>query len=191
MSESAGDRVVYTIDRDNRICAIGEGWQDAAEQGRAARALAPERVLGMDLGDFVFSDVTLMYYATVFRLCRLRGEPISREYRCDSPTHRRYMRVTMIPRSDGQITLEHETLREEPFRYPVGVRDVTGAAATPTPWLRCSICNRLQRPGGAAWEEPGGVAAERPVDLPVIHAVCPDCQHTDWRSVWPVRPDGP
>jgi hypothetical protein len=191
MSESAGDRVVYTIDQDNRICAIGEGWQAAAEQGRAARALDPERVLGMDLGDFVYSDVTLMYYATVFRLCRLRGEPISREYRCDSPTHRRYMRVTMIPRSDGRIILEHETLREEPFPHRVGVRDITGQETAPAPWLRCSMCNRLQRPGESTWEEPQAVASERAVELPVIHAVCPACQQTDWRAIWPVHPDAP
>jgi hypothetical protein len=186
MSETGHDRVVYTIDAEDRICEIGEGWQRAATIGAAADALAPRRVLGRPVAEFIMSAATVMYYQTVFRLCRLRGEAVSREYRCDSTTHKRFMLVTMTPEPDDRITLEHVTLREEPLRHPVEIHDQEANldhVAAPELWRRCSMCNRLQPGGRGDWLEPDEVAHARPVRLLVIHAVCKECRDVDWRVI--------
>lgn len=91
------DRVEFVVDRNNRICEIGEGWEDAARTGGAEGVLSRDVVLNTPIELCMHDDNTQMFYDAVFKLCRLRNEKMWREYRCDSKTHKRFMRVTLIP----------------------------------------------------------------------------------------------
>ncbi|MGC9457447.1 MAG: hypothetical protein ACP5DC_07955 [Halothiobacillaceae bacterium] len=171
------------IDDQGIITDIGGGWDKAAKEGGAAEKLAVDSVIGKPLAGFIGSDATRMYYNAVFKLARLRGQTLTREYRCDSPTHKRFMEVTVTPRPDGHIEMLHQLLHEEPFAHqllpvPVARSDPRQGTA-----LRCSICNRVRLPGQREWVEPATLVESEDKTLSVIHTVCTDCKHADWFGV--------
>ena len=96
-------KVVYEIDSTNKIISLGEGWNEAAKEGGAQKELGEEEVVGSYLQSHVASDPTKMYYDAVFKLCRIKNEPLEREYRCDSPTHKRFMKMTLYPLENNII----------------------------------------------------------------------------------------
>lgn len=169
------------VDADNIICAVGEGWSAAAEQGNAAETLAQHQVVGKPLAQFIGNDTTRMYYDAVLKLCRLRGEAMSREYRCDSPTHQRFMSVTLTPLEEGKVEMRHTLLREYPFNFALKLACSGADKALPGRGvLRCSLCNRLYDREQELWQEPAQLVREQSLSLTVIHTVCPDCQATRW-----------
>ncbi|MBN2644681.1 MAG: hypothetical protein JXR59_04315, partial [Desulfuromonadaceae bacterium] len=120
--------------------------------------------------------------------CRLRNEPLTRDYRCDSPTHQRYMRVTLYPEGDGSILMKHETLREVPFSHPVVIRDMSRESPAPAQIasarvLRCSMCNRLKLKEAETWSSPETLSEHETKTFHVIHTVCPDCRSTIWKPL--------
>lgn len=158
---------------------------EAAAEGGAAEALAPERVIGQPFERFIGSDTTRMYYAALLKLCRLKAHSISRDYRCDSPTHKRFMRMELHPLPKRRVETWHYLIKAEPFTHPVTPIDHTDPAARigythSTFSLRCSICNRLRLPEQSAWVEPETLSHHGPCHLKVIHTICPDCKATDW-----------
>ncbi|MFW6343049.1 MAG: hypothetical protein ACOC00_08505 [Halothiobacillaceae bacterium] len=171
------------IDDQGVITDIGGGWAQAAEQGGAADALAVDRVIGRPLARFVGSDATRMYYNAVFKLARLRRQSLTREYRCDSPTHKRFMEVTVTPLSDGGIEMLHQLLHEEPFEHAFTPMPVTRPDARLGTAVRCSICNRIRLAGTQEWVEPERLVEQQARTLSVVHSVCPDCKQHDWFGV--------
>lgn len=182
MTEQSTSIVTYVIDKNNIIVEIGGAWREAAQKGNATDSLAIERVIGQPIENYVCSDVTQMYYDAVFKLCRLKQEILVRDYRCDSDHLKRFMRVTLTPFQDGRIELRHETLREEPFSNSVQVHEEKPSAPSVNT-KRCSICNRLNLPDRQSeWLLPESIAQQGPVDLKVIHTVCPDCKAINWTT---------
>lgn len=178
---SAESIIKLVIDKKNKIIAIGGEWDSAAKQGNAVESLAEDKVLGKSIESFLGGDVTQMYYDAVFKLCRLKNETIVREYRCDSPTHRRYMKMVLTPLEDGSIQMTHETLKEIPFENEVTIVDKTlekNFMSVHT--KRCSICNRLLYPNSNKWVSPEELSEEKPLYVKVIHSVCEDCKNINW-----------
>jgi len=186
MSDSSVSAVViYTIDKKNKIIDIGGSWQEAAQQGNADHQLSRENVIGKPIEDFVCSDETQMYYDAIFKLCRLKKQAITRKYRCDSPSHKRYMRVTLKPLKNGSIELYHETLKEDPFENTVTTYELKSAIEPNSGSIslinkRCSMCNRIQPPQEKTWYTPEELSKHDAVKFQVIHTVCIDCRNIDW-----------
>lgn len=166
----------YWLDEDNRIEQVsGPTWDRFAAENRGD-ALLGERVLGRSLMDFIAGDTTRMWVHAVISYARLLGKAVSREYRCDSPDERRYMRMDIEPLGDGRLRVDHWLLRTESVPAPIDFQTATEAERAA--FHRCSICNRVRIRG--FWVEAHPAVFEHlgteDATLPVVYAVCDDCQ---------------
>jgi len=178
------DKVTVSIDKKNVITDVGGAWIKSAATAYSLGALHPKKIIGKPIENFLGGDVTQMYYDALFKICRLKQATITRQYRCDSPTHQRFMQVTLSPEQDNSVAMLHETLKEIPFKNSVTVTDINSEVNhTIKKYLkRCSICNRLLNPMTNKWEFPEEINQDAPVDVFVIHTVCPDCKEKNWIS---------
>lgn len=183
MSETVAPKteVVVVVNRFNKIISLSSNWTEVAAEGGAEQILATDKVIGKDLDSFISSDTTRMYIESCLKLCRLRKQTIFREYRCDSPTHKRFMELQLTPLDDGVVEMKHFLLREEPFDVPIDIQEVS-QYPTKAQYIRCSMCNRLKQTGTDEWVAPESLHMEFRRSLPVIHSVCPDCMNALWQN---------
>ena len=178
--------VAITVDRYDRVLSVSSNWQAVAEEGGVGEALAPVNVIGYELSQFISSDNTRMYIEACLKLCRLKNEVLYRAYRCDSPTHKRFMELQLTPLKEGAVEMKHFLLREEPFDQPIYVKDVTKSvppsAKTGFHYYRCSMCNKLKAPTEVEWILPEVLNLTLPEHIHVIHTVCPVCQQSIWKK---------
>ena len=178
------DRITLSIDKHNIITNVGGAWVKSAMTANSLKMLHPKKIIGKTIEKFLGGDVTQMYYDALFKICRLKQESIIRQYGCDSPTHQRFMQVTLNPEENNSIGMIHETLEEIPFKNRVTVKDVNYEVNKQIKKYvkRCSICNRLLNPTTKQWEFPEEMNQEAPLNVFVIHTVCPKCKKTNWIS---------
>lgn len=179
------DEVAYdlsiTIDKNNVIEAISDGWSRVAKNAGALTLLPKENFIGRSIESFLGSDVTQMYYSALFKLVRLRQRVTEREYRCDSFTHQRTMLMRLIPKENGSIEMQHFTLRESPFKHEVIIKNAPSKEQQTLEYVkRCSICNKLHYPHQTQWMTPEDLSQEHRVDVRVIYTVCPECKNKNW-----------
>jgi hypothetical protein len=173
--------ITLTIDKNNIVTEIGGEWDEAAKAGHAQEALSKDKVIGKEIEHYLGSDTTQMYYDAIFKLCRLKNETIVRDYRCDSPTHERYMRMTIIPLKNNAIEMQHELIKEIPFKNDVNIEDMKNSKHMSYKYAkRCSICNRLLYPDSDVWHFPEELNQEKALNVKVIHTVCPKCKNKNW-----------
>lgn len=165
--------VIYQLNARDEIISVGGDWVRFAEANEAADL--SDGVIGRPLWDFVTGSTTRYVYREL--LARVRaGRTVAFNYRCDSTSLCRFMRMTMVPAVEGCVGFDSETLRTEP-RVPPLHRFMSGTATRPG--LRmCSWCNRVEV--SRSWEDLE-IAVERLGLLalahpPLIsHAMCPPC----------------
>lgn len=94
------DLLTYQIDSADRITSVSGSWDlFAAANDGGTRATD---VVGHSLWDFVVHNTTRQVYRDL--IARVRGgRPVTFSYRCDSPTLRRFMRMTMRPGASGPV----------------------------------------------------------------------------------------
>lgn len=167
------EQTVYWIDSKDRIMQVSASWDDFALQNEGAPCIA-QKVCGSLLWDHISGDTSKMWMETLFKLVRLKKQPIERPYRCDSPNERRHMQMKIIPLEDRVLEVQHNLVRAEPRPYSVHTRTI-GAGRLPR--TRCSICGRIQH--NHHWLEPEAlieVESKRTHTLLVSYAVCGECQ---------------
>jgi hypothetical protein len=178
-SEPVGEQtsaLSYTIDRADTIVAVSGAWDDFARDNDGA-AIVSERIIGQKLDQFIHGDETLMFVRTMIMSARVLQRPVHRPYRCDSPSLKRFMEMTVQPRPEGIVEVIHRELRSEPIacKIPV-VAESPGARA---PFVkRCSVCNRVRAKDVWSEIDEAAQAKRLPADvapLKVIYGVCPDC----------------
>ncbi|WP_044413683.1 hypothetical protein [Thiomicrospira microaerophila] len=178
--------VALVIDQDDVIQSVSSAWEQVADKGGASESLQTEKVIGQPLSQFIRSDATRMYIEACLKVCRLKQQVMSREYRCDSPTHKRFMALQLTPLAEGAVEMRHFLLREEPFDYPVNLEDVTPSEQTteikPYSYVRCSMCNSLKKVGTQDWTLPEHMGRQLMAKTKVIHSVCPVCQNKIWQK---------
>lgn len=172
--------VRYRLDEQDRIVDVGGSWDDFAICN-GAEELVQGAVLGLPLRSFVSGDVTRMFIDTMLLKARVRREPFTVPYRCDSPDCKRFFEMTLTP--DGkQIDFSHRLLREESLPMPRYFA-VASLLDTTAPLLhRCSMCNCLSRNAGECLDQ------DQWPDLTdqtirVIYHVCADCRKRVRRSI--------
>lgn len=178
MVDNEREIVIYTIDKDNRIISIDEGWEDASIIGGAKDSLEKNKIIGHFINDYILDEATQIYYDGIFKSCRLNQEVITNEYRCDSPSHQRFMKTTFTPHKNGNITLFNETLYQVPFQQKLFIEDKTKDIndSSSNIMKRCSICNRLKSHHNLKWIEPKMIVKKENLHLDVVHTVCSDCK---------------
>lgn len=187
----AMDGVAMILDDDLCIAQIGlPNWQtflkDNPPQDPALFDCTPEQVLGRPLTQFIAGEIVRRTYADLFFDVLSSARSFVRiGYRCDAPTLRRDMRLSVRPiTSNGHVRhLLYQSVQigvqERPpiplFGAPILDRDADDILTL------CAICARVAWPIGAPvgareWVEPaeyyrrdGGDVAQ------VSHGFCEDC----------------
>ncbi|MGE0310194.1 MAG: hypothetical protein AB7P21_01045 [Lautropia sp.] len=164
----------YRLDAGDRLQAVSGNWEASARQG-GATTLAGDAVLGRSLWEFV-RDATLRdIYGRLFVIVRSRGEPLSFDYRCDTPTERRLMRMTLTPLGNANIEIANAQVWADP-RPPVRQQNVFRGSAT----VRCcSLCNHFEIEG--QWVDvcdavSAGMLGRVERSIRVAFAVCAPCR---------------
>jgi hypothetical protein len=168
-------QTIYWLDRDNRITKVSSTWDSFAEENEGQGAVSTE-VVGKSIWDFVIGDLTRMWFDMLLKLCRLQNFPVERPYRCDTPSLRRYMSMTIHPEQAGALRVEHTVLSTEERETQVFCE--TAMHNHSALCMRCSICGRVK--AGREWAEadsrkPSGDEPQKHY-LTVAYTVCQDCQ---------------
>jgi hypothetical protein len=166
----------YTIDAADTIVAVSGLWDDFARDNDGESIVA-EKIMGQKLDQFIHGDETLMFVRTMIMSARVLQRPVYRPYRCDSPKLKRFMEMTVQPRSEGSVEVMHRELRCEPIACKIPVAAESSGAHVPFV-KRCSLCNRIRAEGVWSEIDEAAEAKRLPAEvapLKVIYGVCPDC----------------
>jgi hypothetical protein len=184
--------IAYLTDVNGKIMNLGrQNWNAFASANNGEDLLNGESVLGRPVFDCVSGDEVRGCYQRCFdAILGERLEFIRVMSRCDSPTARRQLWITMRPvqgrRRVSGLLVQVVVVSEE-MRPPVDLFDfpALGVAATRQPMLpllsMCSYCQNVRFPPGSDEEEGewmtaedyyrrGGHSAVR-----ISHGLCPDC----------------
>ena len=165
----------YRVDEDDVIVDIGGQWDDFARGNDGAQILKAS-VLGTKLYQHIKGETCRTFVWTMLDAVRKLEKPVVRSYRCDSPTCKRFMTMSVFPEPDSRLLLQHRLDSIQPFERPLKFACAPRTAHTKV--TRCSMCNRLQIDG--AWGEPElmlAKAAKKVTDATlVIYSVCMDCK---------------
>jgi hypothetical protein len=168
----------YELDDELRIVAFDARWSLFAVANETPRLAEAEHVLGRPLLSFIAGDSTAHLYETLFDVVRRTQRPVTLPFRCDSPSLRRYLDLTIEPRPHGLALSSTLSKAEARPREPL----LDAAAARSEEMLRmCSFCKKLKV--AAEWMEvEAAVARLRIFDrarVPAIsHGLCEPCLHT-------------
>jgi hypothetical protein len=175
VSESCTEPIHYRIDAQDRLIEVSGPWNDFACVN-GSTDLEPESVCGRSLWSFIVDETTQAIYRALFAHVREKQETVVFPYRCDSPTLRRFMQMTVTPEAEGGLAFVSETVRVQKrqprlsFAYQHGARPMV---------FRCSFCNAMRVRG--RWADVADAVQEGLVlnhDLPVAvgYGVCASCR---------------
>jgi hypothetical protein len=164
----------YWLDKSDVIVGIDPGWDESARSNDAPD-LESRRIVGRNLLTYIQGDATRMYVRTLIQAARLLRAPVVRNYRCDTPSMRRFMEMRLTVEEGGVLCWEHRLVRAEPMAYRVAFVPAGVPGGAWRPLVRCSVCNRVK--SAAGWSEPDRLPETAAADMPVrvIYGVCPDC----------------
>jgi hypothetical protein len=171
--------VVYEIDATDRIVRVNPAWSASAQAG-AVPGLHESQVVGRSLWDFVGDATTRRLYAAILERVRAGGRPLAFNFRCDTPTQRRLMRMRIAGRDARAVSFEVHLLATQD-RPPVALLEAT--APRHAGLLRmCSWCKRIPLTTGQWVEVEEAMNVLDILDsipLPTItHGICPSCFET-------------
>ena len=189
------DGCAYLTSTDCRVIDCGgTDWERFAAENEGGPAMARERVLGTQIWSFIHGPETQAFYRKCLnRLdCRER-RAVSFTYRCDSPTFRREMRMSIssICRDGGLIGyLFHSQLMAETERPRITLMDrdallrsYRAQAGLPTLQV-CSLCLKvvMESAEGGFWCEAEEYYRRGGTDeVRLSHGLCPVCAEK-WRG---------
>jgi hypothetical protein len=167
--------VRYRINDRDEITFVNEAWDRFAEANDGGE-LAGDRVRGRILWNFISDKLTRQLYQQIVARVR-QGHVAKFTLRCDSPSCRRHLEMTIRASGTDAIEFTTRSLRLED-RVPADLL----TRATPRSadlLLSCAWCNRVNV-GPDAWAEVE-IAAERLKlfefrRMPQLtHGICADC----------------
>ena len=171
------DERQYRLDREDVIQWVDRGWDAFAAQN-GAPALVAASVVGRPLFDFLTGSETRHIYTMLLRGVRDSGRPVSIPFRCDGPTLRRSMELTIAPDTGGALLLSARLLdrTEQPEMALLAAQP---ARAADSFVLMCSWCKRVEVEG--AWSDvEAAVQRLRLFELAsppqITHGMCPACE---------------
>ena len=112
MPHGAARTIVHRIDGDDVLQYVDDGWVEFAQENEAPK-LMRELVLGRSLYDFI-QGVDIRH-VTALLLGRVRSDEatVKVPVRCDSPTKRRFIELTLVPVRAAGIEFRSRIEREE------------------------------------------------------------------------------
>jgi hypothetical protein len=130
--------ITYTLDSHDRIVELGGAWTEFAHRNDAPE-LTAESVIGRQIWNFIVGRETLRLYEDAMRQVRQRGKQVAIPARCDSPTHARWIQVTLSPGAQGQVR-QRSVIVHEAYRVYAPLLDRSVPRSDLTLAI-CSFCN--------------------------------------------------
>ena len=166
--------VIYRVDASDRIVAVNEEWGAfAAANDGCALADPVGESLWRHIGDQGSRDL----YSLLLTSVRVSGRAVTYPFRCDSPTLRRLMEMSVSPGDDGDLVFSSRVVSTEPLPhavmfgqslpYSIGRVDI------------CGNCRKVRDRGN--WTDiidlfdRGQITARRN-SFTAIYRICPDCR---------------
>ena len=165
----------YEIDKDDRIVFCSPSWDDFAVENDGPH-LSFESIKGQSVWDHISCDKTVGLYQRIFASARA-GKPVQFFLRCDSPTVRRMLHVSVSPTIDGCV-------RTSMMLFRTDERDAVHTVLCDHPensdddcHTLCTWCNKVNLDG---WHEIEEIVATRNArgrqSPPAIrHGICDPC----------------
>lgn len=177
MDGPSSTEIIYRIDESDRISFVNPEWSTFAIENEAVN-LAPENVLGRPFLSFISGSSTKQLFFLILAHVRQSQRSIEFPFRCDSPTLRRFMELTITPLDQRQLEFRCRIIKEE-SRNQVPLSQKT-RPRTEFLLRMCSWCKRVALPSGE-WVELEEALKEIHlfVDQPfpqVTHGICMDCE---------------
>lgn len=168
--------IEYQIDNRDLIFYVTENWDDFAITNNAPH-LTRAAVIGQELWNYITDEETRHLYRHMVKRVRRNQQPLSIDLRCDSPSHRRYIQLTVSPRQDGGVSFSCGLVREED-RPQIDLLDVMLPRSDSLIRL-CGWCNKIDV-GNDTWQEleQGVNTLHLFTSLPlpqITHTMCPQC----------------
>lgn len=154
-------RIIYELDSDDIIVASSGDWSDVVDDVRD-RPLR-EFISGVGVQDL---------YERLIKRVRT-GHTVAMDYRCDSPTHQRFMQLVVGPLPRGHVRFDSRVLVEVARSSDAVARPPSEGAI-----LRCSVCNAVYvRKRWEPEDDPDSAYACMSGDSPKgwVHGLCPPC----------------
>lgn len=166
----------YTLDAADRITYVSPDWLAFAADNEAQHLKEPD-VLGSLIWDHVSDAECRQIYQALFAKVRESGKPLTVPFRCDSPTLKRFMQLTIAAVAAKALDLRGELIREEPRPYQALLDPTVGRSDK---WITvCSWCKRIQDPSGAWCDVDDAVRELHLLELPkmpnITHGMCREC----------------
>jgi hypothetical protein len=102
--------VVYRLNERDEICYANSAYDVFAEANSGAQ-VESGAVFNRSLWDFISDSTTQQLYREAVR-CARAGRPVRFRFRCDSPTHRRLMEMTIVCDA-GAVEFRVRTVSQE------------------------------------------------------------------------------
>ena len=184
MSDAPTEPLVYSLDNRDRIVQVSDAWTRFALENEAPE-LTAQHVLQRSFWDFLDDPTTRQVYMRLIARVR-EGRPVRFSLRCDSPTVRRYLQMTVRPADSSRVDFESVVVRLEPrsIQRLWDRRTIrTGAHVR-----SCAWCKRIHV--GSEWLEVEDALEPLRIfemeKLPAItHGICDDCLRALERAVTP------
>lgn len=164
----------YSLDQDNHLLMVDEGWQTFAWANNAPE-LTPANVLGRPIEAFISDPTTRYLYGLLYERVR-RGITVRVRFRCDAPEVRRDMVLQLSPAGSGVVQCDTFLLDERPHSS-IALLDADAPRGTGLV-VMCSWCKRIRHQGRWLDLEEGVQELQlfsRPLMPEISHGVCPSC----------------
>jgi hypothetical protein len=126
------------LNRKDIIIAVGNSWNNEVIRGEQAPFSA--QILDKPLFNFIQGDLTKISVNTILMRARSLKKQIIRRYRCDELRMRHYCEMRISPLKDGELEIEHITLRVESRRLPIDINTLYSDKERDEQARRCSMC---------------------------------------------------
>jgi len=175
VTRSESETFLYQIDGQDRIVQVSPNWDDFALRNDAPDVCA-RRILNCPLMVFLSGLEMKHLYQTMLAKVRTTKNPLTVPFRCDGPTVRRFMELTMRPLDGNRIEFQTIVLREE-SRDPVGLLDRTFQRSDQQISM-CAWCKKVRV--GSEWLEVEDAIGklqlfQEPLLPSVTHGLCSPC----------------
>lgn len=168
--------ISYCLDENDHLLWVNEEWTQFAVANDGPE-LYSQNIIGRSLWDFISDGVTRKLYRKVIDLVRSEQEPLELIFRCDAPTERRLLEMTIAPSENAEIQFTTRFLCVKP--RPEQRLLKRSAPRDRTCLLRCSWCSQVCVGPGHWLEVEEAIhflKLEQVTNLPYVENVtCPRC----------------
>jgi hypothetical protein len=173
---------IYRVDANDRFTFVDANWVAfAVENG--SPALTAEAVMGKSLWDYLSNPTLQQFYKIFMADVRKMNRGITVPFRCDGPECRRFMKLFLLPLTDGALEFRSVLVREE-SRPKVNLLD-SNFPRTEEFLTLCAWCKKVK---ASDWMEAEDALHQlklfdRPQLPQITHGICEDCLRTLQRVV--------